>query len=126
MKSASTESGVLPAHDATERLRSLLHPGLTVYLIQRHISRSGAQGEVSLLLITEPPRRYEPRDTDTRLIIRDLSSDVADVLHGTLGPAGGVLVRRLAVDEYGAWVIRRLDELCGFTHPQTALKFRWL
>jgi len=121
MKPAPAESGVLPAHDATTHLRSILHPGQTVYLILRHLSRSGAQAEVSLMLMA-PPR--SPAAVNGP-VVSDFSIDVAIALHGQLGPGGGVLCRKLD-GEPGAWIVHRLDQLCGFTTPDTALKFHWL
>jgi len=121
MKPAPAESGVLPAHDAIERLRSILHPGQTVYLILRHLSRSGAQAEVSVLAFEQD----ESLRSTTPLASANLSEHVATALHGQLGPGGGVLCRKLD-GEPGAWIVHRLDQLCGFTTPETALKFHWL
>jgi len=121
MKPAPYESSVLPAHDATARLRSILHPGQTVYLILRHLSRSGAQAEVSLMLL----KSSRTAASIAGPVVADFSVDVAIALHGQVGPGGGVLCRKLD-GEPGAWIVHRLDDLCGFTTPETALKFHWL
>ncbi len=123
MKPVAFESGALPAHDAREALRDLLQPGMTVYLILRHVSRSKAQGEVSLLQFGEWFRngRYIVHGPP----VLNLSRYVADAFHEQLGPQGGVLVRHPEA-EYGPWLIQRLNELCGFTTPETALTYHWL
>ncbi len=121
MKPVAFESGALPAHDAIERLRLILKPGQPVYLILRHVSRSGAQGEVSILILHPPRTPAAVAGPMARL----LSADIADAFHAQIGPKGGVLVRHPEA-EYGAWLISRLNELCGFSTPETALTYHWL
>jgi hypothetical protein len=72
-------------NEAIKRLRVMLHPGNTVYTILRHVSRSGQQREISVLI-------GGPNGID------DFSWTVAMAIENKIGKTGGIVMGGWGMD----------------------------
>lgn len=88
--------------EALARLREWLKPGDTVWTVLRHVSRSGMQRTVSLVLIEDDGRGNGPE-------LRDIDGTVARALGLPFDrDRGGVKVRGAGMDA-GFWLVYELS-----------------
>lgn len=85
---------------AIERLHSILNPGDNVYMILRHVSRSGMQREISCIAFDRRTLTDDDRYTDQMVkgAVMTIDYEVSRAIGARIGKHGGIVVGGAGMD----------------------------